>query len=113
MTMKVAELKSQLRSMRRERKSNTLQEETRQEVPMSRGTSMEGRVGEADIPGYSDLDHAINLAEKTLQWDTAQRRQSAERTAQFELPLSPLTAFTSSHQAPTALSYSARFLPSR
>jgi hypothetical protein len=102
MTMKVAELKSQLRSMRRERKSNTLQEETRQEVPMSRGTSMEGRVREADIPGYSDLDHAINLAEKTLQWDTAQRRQSAERTAQFELPLSPLTAFTSSHQAPTA-----------
>ena len=112
MTTNVAELKSQLRSMRSEqRRSHIPRERTRQEdgfaLSLSRGTSSEDRVGEANIPGDSGFDIAIALAKKTLEWDTEQRRQKAEsnqyatntKTALFETPSSPLTACTASRPA--------------
>jgi len=113
MTTKVAELKSQLRSIRSEQRRGRIPRvRTGQEdgfaLSLSRGTSSEDRVGgEADIPGDSGFDIAIALAKKTLEWDTAQRRQGAESnqyavsatTAHFETPSSPLTASAASRPA--------------
>ncbi|KAL3809097.1 hypothetical protein ACHAXA_010618 [Cyclostephanos tholiformis] len=108
MTMKVAELKSQLKSMRRERNNmgRTIPpEETRQDEGSSssghRRTSTEDRLGAAGSPAVSAYDLAIDHARETLQWEMEQRRKRDDSVRIASGSTSPLSAaFTVNRPVP-------------